>query len=181
MKSYPGSERMMIALVVLMMLVCPQPAVAAEPVIYDIPLTAAQQRLVYETAEQYELPYTLCLAVMATESSYDPLAKCGNSAGMMQLNSNTYPALAEDLGIKDFDVYDFADNVQVGIYKLSLERDHWQEQGYSDEEVFAAMLISYNRGRTGARRYIERYGMEAKYVDKVSAYKGALERGEYGG
>lgn len=171
---------MVIALVMLMLLACPQP-VAAEPVIYDIPLTAAQQQLVYETAEQYELPYTLCLAVMATESSYDPLAKCGNSAGVMQLNSNTYPALAEDLGIEDFDVYDFADNARAGVYKLALERDYWRKQGYPDEEVFAAMLISYNRGRTGALRYIERYGLEADYVNKVSAYKGALERGEYGG
>ena len=170
---------MVIALVMLMLLACPQQAMA-EPVIYDIPLTATQQQLVYETAERYELPYTLCLAVMATESSYDPLAKCGNSAGVMQLNSNTYPALAEELGIKDFDVYDFADNVQAGIYKLALERDYWQEQGYPDEEVFAAMLISYNRGRAGARRYIERHGLEAEYVDKVAAYKGALERGEYG-
>ena len=69
----------------------------------------------------------------------------------------------------------------AGVYKLALERDYWRKQGYPDEEVFAAMLISYNRGRTGALRYIERYGLEADYVNKVSAYKGALERGEYGG
>lgn len=171
---------MILMTMMILLLCCPQPA-AAEPVIYDIPLTAAQQQMVSATAEQYDLPYTLCLAVMATESSYDPLAKCGNSAGVMQLNCNTYPALAEDLGIEDFDVYDFEDNTHAGIYKLAQERDYWCEQGYPDEDVFAAMLISYNRGRTGAWRYIERYGLEADYVDKVAAYKGELERGEHGG
>lgn len=169
-----------ILLVMLMWLCCPQPALA-EPVIYDIPLTAAQQQLVSETAEQYELPYTLCLAVMATESGFDPQAKCGDSAGIMQLNRNTYPALAEDLGIKDFDVYNFEHNMRAGIYKLSLERDYWRSQDYSDEEVFAAMLISYNRGRAGAGRYIEQHGLDAEYVDKVAAYKGELEQGKRDG
>lgn len=169
-----------VLLTMILLICCPQPA-AAEPVIYDIPLTADQQQLVCETAEQYDLPYTLCLAVMATESSYDPLAKCGDSAGIMQLNRNTYPALAKDLGIKDFDVYNFDHNAQAGIYKLSLERDYWCEQEYPDEDVFAAMLISYNRGRAGAWRYIEQHGLEADYVDKVAAYKGELERGEHGG
>lgn len=171
---------MILMTMMILLLCCPQP-MAAEPVIYDIPLTTDQQQLVSETAKQYGLSYTLCLAVMATESSYDPLAKCGDSAGVMQLNRNTYPALAEDLGIKDFDVYNFGHNVRAGIYKLSLERDYWRSQNYPDEEVFAAMLISYNRGRSGAWRYIERYGLEADYVDKVTAYKGELERGEHGG
>ncbi len=166
---------MILMAMMIMLLCCPQPAVA-EPVIYDIPLTADQQQLVYDTAAQYELPYTLCLAVMATESSYDPQARCGDCAGIMQINSNTYPTLAEDLGIADFDVYDFEDNARAGIYKLALERDYWCEQDYPDEDVFAAMLISYNRGRAGAWRYIEQHGLEADYVDKVAAYKGELER-----
>ncbi len=170
----------MIILVMLMLFAQPH-QVMAEPVIYDIPLSADQQQLVSETAERYELPYTLCLAVMATESSYDPLAKCGDSAGVMQLNRNTYPALADALEIQDFDVYDFEHNARAGIYKLSLERDYWCSQGYPDEDVFAAMLISYNRGRTGAWRYIEQHGLEADYVNKVAAYKGELERGEHGG
>lgn len=171
---------MIIMMMIIMLLSCPQPALA-EPVIYDIPLTTVQQQLVSETAKQYDLPYTLCLAVMATESSYDPLAKCGDSAGVMQLNRNTYPALAEALGIVDFDAYNFEHNTRAGIYKLALERDYWCEQDYPDEDVFAAMLISYNRGRTGAWRYIEQHGLEADYVDKVAAYKGELERGEHGG
>ncbi len=152
----------------------PQPA-TAEPMLYDVPLSEAQQQFVVEQAEKYDLSPSLCLAVMAIESNFNTTADSGSSKGIMQLNVNTYPALAQDLMIADFDVYDFYDNTSAGIYKLSLERDYWKEQNFSDEEVFCAMLISYNRGRAGAEQYIKANGLEASYVDKVLAYKSRLE------
>ena len=154
----------------------PQSAMT-EPVLYDVLLSEAQQQFVVKQAEEYNLSPSLCFAVMAVESGFDVTANNSSSHGIMQLNSNTYPTLAQALGIADFDVYDFYDNVQAGIYKLSLERDYWQEQGYSDEEVFCTMLISYNRGRAGARHYIEQNGLEAEYINKVLAYKTKLEEG----
>lgn len=166
-----------ILLILLSLLTGLSQPVAAEATLYNIPLDEKQQQFVLEQAEKYNLSPSLCFAVMAVESGFDVTANNSSSHGIMQLNSNTYPTLAQALGIADFDVYDFYDNVQAGIYKLSLERDYWQEQGYSDEEVFCAMLISYNRGRAGARHYIEQNGLEAEYINKVLAYKTKLEEG----
>lgn len=156
-------------------------AAPARAVVYDIPLTAEKQQFVQSLAARYDLSFELCLAVMAVESNFDCRASSGSSCGIMQLNSNTYPTLARDLGIEKFDPYDFYHNVQAGIYKLALEREYWLGEDLMDEDAVQAMLISYNRGRAGARRYIEKCGLSAEYVEKVLAYKGELERGEHDG
>lgn len=109
-----------------------------------------QKDYIEAVSKEYGLSSTLVCVVIMAESSWNAKADSGNSKGLMQLNKNTYPALAEQLGIDNFDVYRFEHNVQAGIYKLALERDYWLEQGYSDEDTFSAMLISYNRGRCKA-------------------------------
>lgn len=169
-------QPMQVAVDVMPQTVCAMPDRA---VVYDIPLTAEKQQFVQSLAARYDLSFELCLAVMAVESNFDCRASSGSSCGIMQLNSNTYPTLARDLGIEKFDPYDFYHNVQAGIYKLSLERAYWLGEDLMDEDAVQAMLISYNRGRSGAQRYIERHGLHAEYVDKVLSYKGELERGEH--
>lgn len=170
-----------LVLVVLLQLMPTNVATANDYPLYEIPLTEREQGFICETANHYGLSYELCLAVMAVESSFDKTAQNGNSHGLMQLNENTYPTLAEQLKIGNFDVYGFQHNVQAGIFMLAQERDYWTAKGYSDEEVFHTMLLSYNRGRAGAKRYMSEQGMSAPYVDKVLTYKSDLEQGAYGG
>lgn len=135
-----------------------------------------QKDYIEAVSKEYGLSSTLVYGVIMAESNFDCKADSGSSKGLMQLNKNTYPTLAKELGIEDFDVFDFEDNALAGIYKLALERDYWLEQGYSDEDTFSAMLISYNRGRAGAKRYIAKHGLNNSYVDKVLGYKCEFEQ-----
>lgn len=154
----------------------PQTA-AAEPILYDVPLSEAEQLFVIEQAEKYNLSPALCLAVMAVESDFDCQATSGSSHGIMQLNENTYSGLADDLSIEDFDVFGFEDNVQAGIHHLSNMRTYWQKEGYDDKEVFVLMLLSYNRGIGGCQKYVVKHGItDDDYVRKVWGYKSALEQ-----
>ena len=133
--------------------------------------------IVEREAERWNLAPSLVWAVCMAVSSLDVRADSGSSKGLMQLNVNTYPTLAQDLQISDFDPFDAEHNIMAGTYKLALERDYWYAQGYSDEDTFAAMLISYNRGRAGAKKYMNAHGLDADYVDKVLEYKCQLEQG----
>lgn len=187
-------KKLIITLIILTLVGCSQPQ-AIEPVpikqtvnpqvlneieiaepsipIYDIPMSAELQGYTYELCKYYALPYELVLAVIHTESRFDPNADSGSSKGLMQLNTNTYPALAKELGL-EIDPMNSVDNVTAGIYYLAKLRDAWQ--GYSDEEVFSLMLISYNRGVQGCKDYVRKYGLDNIYVTKVYEYKIKLEQ-----
>ena len=140
--------------------------------------TAQQAQFIKAECEKYGLSYTLVFGVCMAESSWDTRADSGSSVGVMQLHRGTYPTLAKDLQIEDFDPYDFEDNVQAGVYKLACLRDIWQERGYMDEEVVPLMLISYNRGVRGCERYVEKYGLQNDYAQRVLAYKYVYEQQE---
>lgn len=143
--------------------------------------TAEQTAFIKAECQKYALDYGLVYGVIQAESNFDLKADSGSSKGVMQLNKNTYPHLAEDLGITDFDAFDFEDNVQAGVYHLNNMRTYWQEEGYCDEEVFVLMLISYNRGIGGCRKYLDRNGIkDDSYVQKVWQYKTAWEQSSDG-
>lgn len=139
--------------------------------------TTEQVAFIKAECQKYGLDYGLVYGVIQAESNFELKADSGSSKGVMQLNKNTYPHLAEDLGISDFDVFDFEDNVQAGVYHLNNMRTYWQEEGYCDEEVFVLMLISYNRGIGGCKKYLDQKGIiDDSYVQKVWQYKTAWEQ-----
>lgn len=127
--------------------------------------------------EKYGLSQALVYGVIMAESGFDVNADSGSSKGVMQLNKNTYPELVKDLGMASFDVFDYEDNVAVGVYYLAYLRDYWLGEGYLDEDVVHLMLISYNRGIAGCGGYVADHGLENGYVDRVLGYKWALEGG----
>ena len=147
------------------------PAVAAEPTEYQLEYIKAE-------CEKYGLSYTLVYGVCMAESSWDVKANSGSSQGIMQLHRGTWPTLAEDLEIDDFDPYDFEDNIAAGVYKLACLRDIWADKGYPDEDVVSLMLISYNRSVKGCEEYVAKHGMANDYLDKVLSYKYQYEREE---
>ena len=140
--------------------------------------TEYQQAFIKAECEKYGLSYTLVFGVCQAESSWNESADSGSSQGIMQLHRKTWPQLAEDLQITDFDPYDFEDNIAAGVYKLARLRDIWQERGYMDEEVVPLMLISYNRGVKGCERYVEKYGLDNDYAERVLRYKFEYEQQE---
>lgn len=160
----------------LILLLFPTTAFADPPPkkIYDIPMSGQLQHYTYDLCQSHNLSFELVLGVIHTESRFDPKADSGSSKGLMQLNINTYPALANELNLDHFDPINPVDNITAGVYYLAKLRDTWQ--GYSDEEVFSLMLISYNRGIQGCKKYVEKYGTENDYVTKVYEYKIMLEQ-----
>lgn len=149
--------------------------------IYDIPLSKELQEYTYQQAQLNELPLTLVYAVMKVESDFDPMANSGSSKGLMQLNTNTYPWLAEEVGIDNPNPFDEKQNIQMGVWYLKWLSDYWRNQGYSEELIFNLSLLSYNRGVYGAKTYIQNHGYDHVYIDKVLEYKLHLEMSEDNG
>jgi membrane-bound lytic murein transglycosylase MltF len=144
--------------------------------IYDIPMSKELQEYTFELCREYNLSYELVLAVMHTESRFDPNADSGNSKGICQISRGTGDWVSEQAGIRDFDPYNPKHNIAVGIWYLDYLRSYWWEQGCLDQDVFSLMLISYNRGIQGCKNYVEKHGLNNDYVTKVYEYKTKLEQ-----
>lgn len=128
-----------------------------EKIYYDIPLTAGEQDAVREAAEEYGVPFALALAVIETESGYNPEAKNGKAWGAMQIHEVNHRALKEKVGVEDW--FNLYDNARAGCYLLGgyLEK-------YEDE---TAALMAYNLGEGGAKRKWKQGIFQTAYTDKV--------------
>lgn len=79
---------------------------------------------------------------------------------------------------------DRVSDYQVGHLKTVIEdlvdhRDYWAKQGFSDETVYDLMLISRQRGIAGCINFMQKNDSydQDKYLQRVTAYKYALEQG----
>lgn len=134
------------------------------------------ENYIAEQALTYNLSPELVEAVIMKESSYREKVKNidGTCVGLMQVNeSDTAPWIAEELGMESYDLTNPYDNIRMGCFYMAYLRDYWTEQGFPDEEVFSLMLLSYNRGIGGCKKYISSHEnwMENEYVRKVLEYK----------
>jgi len=144
---------------------------------YNVPLSEYQQNYVQNLCEKYDLSYELVLAVMKVESNFDinAISDTGSSQGIMQINKNTAPWIAKQLGIKNYDMFNFGHCTNFGCYNLAYHRSYWKDKGYSDEEVFDLMLSSYHYGIAGCKKK----GIAKSYVNKVYEYKVQLEESNW--
>ncbi len=114
--------------------------------LYDIPLNIDLQKYIYELCEKKEVPHDLVLAVIKTESNFNPKAKNVNKngsvdKGIMQINS-CHTDLCKSLGVNDlFDPYQ---NIRVGVELLS--------NIYKKYPDVHKSLMVYNMGEFGAKR-----------------------------
>lgn len=143
---------------------------------YDIPMSYELQEYTFELCQEYDIAYELALGVIYVESRFKPDAKGASSIGLMQLNKNTYPWIAGELEINNFDPYNAKQNIHAGIYYLDYLRGYWIDKGYTDESAFSLMLISYNMGVSNCSKYVSKHGLDYGYVDKVYEYKTHLEQ-----
>lgn len=117
--------------------------------------------LVYQTARHYHIDYALVMAVIHTESLFNPHATSNKgAAGLMQL----MPATARKYGAKDR--YNPRQNIEAGVryLKALLQR-------YPGELDHA--LAAYNAGEAAVDRYrgIPPYPETRGYVRKVLRYR----------
>lgn len=143
----------------------------------NVPLSEDLQDHIWKLCQHYDMSYELVLALIKAESEFksDVVSYNNSSLGLFQLNKNTYPSLAKELGIKNFNVFNPKHNSRAGIYYLVKIREDLLKKGLCDEEILPIMLITYHRGKTGAKKYISRNGVTSKYVNKIMKQKFVYE------
>lgn len=114
-------------------------------------------RMVRELAPQYKLNPNLVLAVVETESNFNPKARSPkNAQGLMQL----IPETAERFGVRN--VWDPEQNLRGGMSYL-----RWL-MGYFDGDV-ELVLAAYNAGEGAVKRHggIPPYAETQRYVKRI--------------
>ena len=155
--------------------------VISEVKYYNIPLSREYQEYLWHKCIEYNFSYEMLLSMMFVESSFrTKVISKTKDYGILQLNENTYPWIAEQIGIKNFDPFNYYHNVDGGVWYLSYLRNQWIDKGYtSEEDLFILCLMSFNKGVSGTQIWINKNGIYADYhVNKIINYKIKLESGE---
>ena len=120
-----------------------EPIVEETPVVtyYDCPLDNELQDYIRELCNEKDIPMSLVLAVIETESTFRANVISQGNYGLMQINTVNHGWLSKELGITDF--LDPYQNVLAGITMLS---NHLNEY----EDITLALMV-YNAGAGGAR------------------------------
>lgn len=117
-------------------------------------------------APEYKLEPQLVLAIMATESNFDPLALSPrNAQGLMQL----IPGTATRFGVRD--ALDPAQNIRGGMAYL-----RWLMAFFEGDIVLVA--AAYNAGERAVERYlgVPPYAETRNYVRRIQAAMGGRNR-----
>lgn len=134
-----------------------------------LPVNASSdmQKMIYDTAQEYGLDWTLVMALIQKESNFDPTAisKSGDY-GLMQINKVAQKRLREELGTTDF--LNPAQNVKAGCYILS---DLMQKYGYEN-----LALMAYNCGEGGAKELWEKGIWSTEYSRKIIKTQDDIKR-----
>lgn len=116
--------------------------------------------VIAESARNYLDP-ALVGAVIQAESGCNPTASSDSSRGLMQLNDNTWPWAAEQLGIENPDPMDPTQNIRMGTWYLG-----WLMGEYHGD--LHMVLTAYNRGIGGLAAWMREHGTaESPYSRKV--------------
>jgi soluble lytic murein transglycosylase len=122
---------------------------------------------ILEESERYGYDWELILAIIITESQFDPWAKSHKGArGLMQVMPDTAKWLSPQLGLEyeGFrSLYDPEYNIKLGTCYL-----YMMHQKYGDIEK---AIAAYNRGPKGLARYTKGgRGLPSRYLAKVMTY-----------
>jgi Soluble lytic murein transglycosylase and related regulatory proteins (some contain LysM/invasin domains) len=146
------------------------------PDIPKIPLDDDLLDYIYNLSEENGISYTYLLAIIKTESNFDPKARSHtNDLGLFQINKSNIKFFSEMAEIKDPDPYNPYHNTAMAVSYISYLMDYWSNYGYSEEDKFYLVTISYNRGIVGAKRYIKKHGWNNSYVNKILKTKEEIE------
>jgi len=146
-----------------------------------VDLTVPQQRFIQDLCFQYDFSYELILGIIYAESRFklDAVSYNNTSLGIMQVNKNYSDSFANMMGLEEYDLFDFEDNIILAFANLIYSREYWMNQGYANEvDLTMLILASYNRGIGGTIKYIKNNGTsETNYAYNVLSYKFDLEMG----
>lgn len=130
----------------------------------DIPLNNEYQQYIYEQCDYDDDLYLLIVAVIKTESNFDPYAVSydGHDYGLMQLRDSYHAEMCENYGVSD--PKEPYDNLKSGISMLKEYLDKWEYKNLA--------LMCYNCGQDGARKMWKNGIYSTDYTVKVlNTYK----------
>ena len=142
-------------------------------------LSIPQQEYIQNLCWNNDLSYEYILAIMKAESRYNinAISYDNSSKGIMQVQEKYAKSWADMIGMGEYDLFNFEDNVKLGIAVLVNYRSFWQDKGTTDETLFYYMTESYNLGIGGLQKYIKENGtVERGYSKTVLEYKCQLEQ-----
>lgn len=117
--------------------------------------------LIVTYAERYELNIEVVANVIKVESHFRPnVVSEAGAVGIMQIMPNTGKALASELGITDYSLYDMETNIHFGTYYLSKLLDKYENDQHQ-------ALTAYNRGPTGLKLYVQSTGSAQSSYSKA--------------
>jgi soluble lytic murein transglycosylase-like protein len=129
-----------------------------EPLECDLPVEL--QEFTYYLCKAYCLDFDFAMAVMYTESNFNPDAISNtNDSGLMQINACNYAELSSTLGITDFaEPYQ---NIRAGLYILRRLFEKYNEP--------SMVCMAYNMGEYGASVLWDNGVYATDYSQKVIA------------
>lgn len=150
------------------------------PYISQISLDEELLDFIWEEANKVDIDYFTFLALIKVESDFDPDLVHRNSNGtkdygLVQMNSANIFRLSKEIENPTPDIFKPKDNILLGLAELLECRAYWQDN-YKGDDLEKAMLLAYNRGRYGSKRWIQDKGtLDSAYTRKVLNYKKAYQ------
>lgn len=110
----------------------------------DIPLSYELQAMLYGACLEFEIDYSLALAVVEQETNFrNVTGDDGASVGFMQIQDRWWSGLMEEIGARD--LTDPEDNFRTGC---AIIRKLMDKHGSVEDA-----LTAYNRGKPGQSKY----------------------------
>lgn len=135
-----------------------------------LPASETLQSIVRKTAEIYELPYRIVLALLGVETTWNENAdhvETHNEARYIGIGCVNEKYHAADMAKRGIDIYTVAGNVEAICWLLKAQYDRFG--------TIELALMAYNGGAGYTKGQIERGITENSYSRKVMAYAESFE------
>lgn len=128
----------------------------------DCKMPEEQQEFTYYLCTGYNLDFTLVMALIQNESSFDPsVVSATHDYGYMQINEMNHQWLTDTLGVTNFtDPYQ---NIRAGVFVLRKLYERYQDTNM--------VLMAYNMGEDAAARLWEKGIYSTDYTEKILNYQ----------
>lgn len=142
------------------------------PELQNVELAEPLQEFIYEQTMQNDIDYTMFMALIKTESNFDPELVYHNDNGttdhgLVQMNSVNIKRLSAKLNLEQVDVYNPYHSVLLAIEELKESREYWEDT-YSGDQLEQVMFMSYNMGNYGMKKFIRKNGfVDSRYMKKL--------------
>ena len=128
----------------------------------DCKMPEEQQEFTYYLCNGYNIDFSLVMALIQNESSFDPeVISKTNDYGYMQINQVNHQWLTDTIGVTDFtDPYQ---NIRAGVFVIRKLFERYQDTNM--------VLMAYNMGESAAARLWEKGIYSTDYTEKILSYQ----------